>query len=132
MAYGGLRDFDTVRAFEVATMEEEPRVVLHEGPAVHEILHAWGSNGVLTRIWFALAPAVDWEQVTIVFAGYDRAFDFAEQIAAGAEWTKRLVTVFEWPIASFFTPVKRLGGPCPEGNLLFIGYRVQKNVKGNF
>jgi FAD/FMN-containing dehydrogenase len=132
VAYGGLRDFDTVRAFEVATMEEEPRVVLHEGPAVHEILHAWGSNGVLTRIWFALAPAVDWEQVTIVFAGYDRAFDFAEQIAAGAEWTKRLVTVFEWPIASFFTPVKRLGGPCPEGNLLFIGYRVQKNVKGNF
>jgi hypothetical protein len=29
-------------------------VVLHEGAAVHEILHAWGTNGVLTRIWFAL------------------------------------------------------------------------------
>ena len=37
-----LRDFDTVRAFEVVTMEEMPRVVLHEGEAVHEILHAWG------------------------------------------------------------------------------------------
>src|SRR5450631_2772649 len=54
VTHGGLRDFDTVRAFEVATMEEEPRVVKHEGPAVHEILHAWGTNGVLTRIWFAL------------------------------------------------------------------------------
>ena len=28
--------------------------------AVHEILHAWGTNGVLTRIWFLLAPAVDY------------------------------------------------------------------------
>src|ERR1700722_8531336 len=33
VAHGGLRDFDTVRAFEVATMEDEPRVVSHEGAA---------------------------------------------------------------------------------------------------
>jgi FAD/FMN-containing dehydrogenase len=42
VAHGGLRDFDTVRAFEVVTMEAEPRVVLHEGPAVHEILACMG------------------------------------------------------------------------------------------
>src|ERR1700721_3683978 len=42
VAHGGLRDFDTVRAFEVVTMENEPRVVLHEGAAVHEIFHSWG------------------------------------------------------------------------------------------
>jgi len=65
VTHGGLRDFDTVRAFEVVTMEEEPRVVLHEGAAVHEILHAWGTNGILTRIWFALTPAVAWTQATI-------------------------------------------------------------------
>jgi FAD/FMN-containing dehydrogenase len=63
VAHGGLRDFDTVRAFEVVTMEDEPRVVLHEGAAVHEILHAWGTNGILTRIWFALTPAVEWSAV---------------------------------------------------------------------
>jgi FAD/FMN-containing dehydrogenase len=106
--HGALRDFDNVRAFEVVTMEESPRVVLHEGAAVHEILHAWGTNGVLTRIWFPLAPAVDWVQVTVAFAGYAQAFDFSESVAAGAEWAKRLVTVFEWPIPSFFTPVKQL------------------------
>ena len=44
VAHGGLRDFQTVRAIEVVTMEPEPRVVLHEGEAVHEILHAWGTN----------------------------------------------------------------------------------------
>jgi FAD/FMN-containing dehydrogenase len=106
--HGGLRDFDTVRAFEVVTMEETPRVVLHEGQAVHEILHAWGTNGVLTRIWFALAPAVEWIQVTAAFDTYDQAFDFTESVAVDPQWTKRLATVFEWPIPSFFTPVRQL------------------------
>lgn len=106
VAHGGLRDFDTVRAFEVVTMEDEPRVVLHEGAAVHEILHAWGTNGVLTRVWFALAPAVEWAQFTAAFDTYEEAFSFGETIAVDAGWIKRLVTVFEWPIPSFFTPVK--------------------------
>lgn len=106
--HGGLRDFDNVRAFEVVTMEQEPRVVLHEGQAVHEILHAWGTNGILTRIWFALAPAVEWTQMTAAFDTYAQAFDFTETIAVSANWTKRLATVFEWPIPSFFTPVKHV------------------------
>ena len=106
--HGGLRDFDTVRAFEVVTMEEEPRVVTHEGAAVHEILHAWGTNGVLTRIWFALAPAVEWTQLTVAFDTYEQAFRFTQAIAAEEKWAKRLATVFEWPIPSFFTPVKQV------------------------
>jgi FAD/FMN-containing dehydrogenase len=108
VAHGGLRDFDTVRAFEVMTMEAEPRVVLHEGAAVHEILHAWGTNGILTRIWFALTPAVDWVQVTAAFETFEEGFVLAKEIAESGEWTKRLVTVFEWPIPSFFTPVKQV------------------------
>jgi FAD/FMN-containing dehydrogenase len=108
VAHGGLRDFDTVRAFEVVTMEPEPRVVLHEGAAVHEILHTWGTNGILTRIWFALTPAVEWSQFTAAFNTFDEGFLFAKSIAESAGWTKRLVTVFEWPIPSFFTPVKQV------------------------
>ena len=108
VAHGGLRDFDTVRAFEVLTMEEEPRLVLHEGAAVQEILHAWGTNGILTRIWFALAPVVEWVQVTATFDTYDQAFSFTETVATDASWTKRLATVFEWPIPSFFTPIKKV------------------------
>ncbi len=106
VAHGALRDFDTVRAFEVVTMEDEPRVVKHEGAAVHEILHAWGTNGILTRIWFALTKAVEWMQCTVVFDTYNQAFTFTEAIATDPKWTKRLATVFEWPIPSFFSPIK--------------------------
>jgi len=108
VTHGGLRDFDTVRAIEVVTMEAEPRLLKYEGAKVHDILHAWGTNGIITRIWFALTPAVEWAQCAIAFETFDEAFTFAETVANASEWTKRLVTVFEWPIPSFFTPVKQV------------------------
>ncbi|MES2391875.1 MAG: FAD-binding oxidoreductase [Acidobacteriota bacterium] len=108
IAHGGLRDFQTVRALEVVTMEPEPRILLHEGEDVHDILHAWGTNGVITRIWFALTPAVAWAQCALAFPTFEQAFDFSEQLATNPKWTKRLITVFEWPIPSFFSPVKSI------------------------
>jgi FAD/FMN-containing dehydrogenase len=115
IANGNLRDFNTVRALEFVTMEPEPRLVYHEGEAVHEILHAWGTNGVITRIWLALTPAVDWSQYAVGFDTFDSAFDFSESIANDAAWIKRLITPFEWPIPSFFTPIRPY---APEGKAL--------------
>jgi len=115
VAHGGLRDFGTVRAIEVVTMEAEPRILTHEGEAVHEILHAWGTNGIITRIWLALTPGIDWSQCAVAFEGFDAAFDFGERIATSEQWIKRLVTTFEWPIPSFFTPVRQY---APEGKSL--------------
>ncbi len=111
IAHGMLRDFDTVRALEFVTMEDEPRIVRHEGAGIHEILHCWGTNGILTRIWLALTPAVEWSQFAVAFPTYEAAYHFARDIAEDAAWTKRLVTVFEWPIPSFFTPVKHVVAP---------------------
>lgn len=108
VAHGNLRDFQTVRALEVVTMEPEPRIVLHEGEAVHDILHAWGTNAIITRIWLALTPAVEWSQCAIAFDTFEAAFRFSEHIARDSAWIKRLVTPFEWPIPSFFTPVLEL------------------------
>ncbi|HWX92338.1 MAG TPA: FAD-binding oxidoreductase [Terriglobales bacterium] len=117
VAHGGLRDFNTVRALEVVTMEPEPRIVRHEGEAVHDILHAWGTNGIISRIWLALAHAVEWSQCVVAFDTFSAAFDFSERIATGSDWTKRLVTTFEWPISSFFTPLKRY---VPQGKSLIF------------
>jgi len=126
VTHGGLRDFNTVRALEVVTMESTPRVVRHEGEAVHDILHAWGTNGVITRIWLALAPAVDWSQCAIAFGTFDAAFDFSERIATGERWTKRLVTTFEWPIPSFFTPVQQY---VPEAKSLVFFLIASQQLK---
>lgn len=112
VAHGGLRDFKTVAAIEVVTMEPEPRLKLRQDEAVHEILHAWGTNGIITKIWLALTPAVEWSQCIVAFDTFDAALDFSEEIANNPTWIKRLVTTFEWPIPSFFLPVTKyaLGG----------------------
>ncbi|HEY4051756.1 MAG TPA: FAD-binding oxidoreductase [Acidobacteriaceae bacterium] len=118
VAHGGLRDFQTVRALEVVTMEPDPQVQMYEGEAVHDILHAWGTNGVITKIWLALAPKVDWAQAAVAFDTFEAAFDFSEQVAQDAAWTKRLVTTFEWPIPQYFSPVRSI---CPkEKSLIFF------------
>ena len=116
---GNLRDFQTVRTLEIVTMEAEPRVTRHEGEAVHEILHAWGTNGVITRIWLALAPAVDWSQCVVSFDSFEEAYDFSERIATDHSWIKRLVTTFEWPIPSFFLPIRSLA-PDGKSTIFFL------------
>jgi FAD/FMN-containing dehydrogenase len=128
VAHGNLRDYQTVRALEVVTMEPEPRIVLHEGDAVHDILHAWGTNGIVTRIWLALTPAVEWAQCAIAFDNFAAAFDFSERIAVDPAWTKRLVTPFEWPIPSFFTPVRQY---APEGKAL-IFFMITEAQRSDF
>jgi len=120
ISHGMLRDFDTVRALEFVTMEDPPRIVRHEGKAIHEILHCWGTNGILTRIWLALTPAVEWSQCAVAFPTFEAACIFAREIAEDASWTKRLVTVFEWPIPSFFTPIKQVQAPGQALNFFMI------------
>jgi FAD/FMN-containing dehydrogenase len=71
----------------------------------------------LTRIWFALTPAVAWSQCAIAFETLGQAFRFSERIAKGGEWTKRLVTVFEWRIPSFFSPIQHA---VAEGKALVV------------
>lgn len=125
VAHGNLRDFQTVRALEVVTMEQEPAILHLEGEAVHEILHAWGTNGIITKIWLALTPKVDWAQCAIGFDTFAAAYDFSERIATGAEWTKRLVTTFEWPIPSYFGPVRKI---APEGKHLIFFLIAQRQL----
>jgi FAD/FMN-containing dehydrogenase len=126
VAHGNLRDFGTVRALEVVTMEAEPRLVPHEGEAVHDILHAWGTNGVITRIWLTLTPAVQWSQCAASFDSFDAAFDFSERISNDPHWIKRLVTTFEWPIPSFFTPVAaRAAGGSASYSGAYLGLRTR-------
>ena len=73
--------------------KSSPVSSIMKGEAVHDILHAWGTNGIITRIWLALTPSVEWAQCVVAFDTFDQAFDFSERDRQLTdEWTKRLVT----------------------------------------
>jgi hypothetical protein len=109
ITHGGLRENGTVRAIEFLTMQSEPQLIRAEGEKVHEILHSWGTNGLITKIELVLAPKRDWAQAIAAFSTFNEAFNFAERIAKDISLPKRLVTVFEWPIPSYFTPLRKYG-----------------------
>jgi FAD/FMN-containing dehydrogenase len=95
ITYGALRDNQTVRAIEMLTMEKEPRLLHFSGDEVHQILHSWGTNGIITRIWLALGTRRDWAQIAVAFPTFAEAYDFGERLAQNDEVRKRLVTIFE-------------------------------------
>jgi hypothetical protein len=61
------------------------------------------------------------------FDTFGAAFDFSETIATDPVWDKRLVTVFEWPIPSFFTPILQY---APEGKTLIFFMIVSSQLAG--
>jgi len=111
ITYGALRDNQTVRAIELLTMEQEPRLLRFVGDEVHQILHSWGTNGIITKIWLALGTRREWAQIAVAFPTFSEAYDFGEGLSQNDKIRKRLVTIFEWPIPSYFIPVRKI---CPE------------------
>src|SRR5271156_1072387 len=71
VSHGGLRDFGTVRAIEGVTMGAGPRVIICEGHAVPDVIHAWGTNGIITKIWLAPTPAVARAQCCVAFDTFE-------------------------------------------------------------
>lgn len=118
--WGGLREADNVRGVRVLTIEAEPRDLWIEGAALEAVLHNCGVTAIVTEVCLALAPKRAWQQYVVTFDTLAAALTAAMALGAERTLRKRLLTVFEWPIPSFFVPLVRRGA-CPEGrHALFL------------
>jgi FAD/FMN-containing dehydrogenase len=104
ITYGGLRE-NQVREMEILTMEAEPRTIVLTGQDIFQVMHAWGTNAIVVRVVMNLAPRVNWAQAAVAFDTLEQANDFCFALGENESIKKRLVTSFEWPIPSFFTPL---------------------------
>lgn len=106
---GVLRDGQNITYVRVVTLEEEPKVIELRGRDILMVQHAYGTNGIITAMDYALMPATDWQHVIALFDGYDRALSFAVAAQeAGVE--AYLMTVVERRFARFY---KRLSKHFP-------------------
>lgn len=78
--WGGLRDFGNVIGLEVATMEEEPRLMQLSGADLHKVCHAYGTNGIITEVTVPLAQACSWVDVIIGFPTLKAAARYANDL----------------------------------------------------
>ncbi|MCP4385086.1 MAG: FAD-binding oxidoreductase [Hyphomicrobiales bacterium] len=79
--WGGLRDIGNVLRLRVVTMEAEPRVLDLAGWDLHKVMHAYGTNGIITEVTMPLDAAYDWVDVIVGFDDYMGAVAFADQVA---------------------------------------------------
>ena len=66
--WGGLRDPGNVIRLKVWTLEETPRVIGLTGEDVQKVVHAYGTNGVVTQVEMPLPAAFDWVDALATFA----------------------------------------------------------------
>ena len=56
----------------VVTMEAEPRILELTGWDLHKVMHAYGTNGIITEVEMPLDAAYDWVDVIVGFDDYMR------------------------------------------------------------
>lgn len=104
ITWGNLWDGNVLEAV-VYTMEEVPRRLVVEGDELRNYIHSYGTTGVVTELTIRTAKKVEWAQTIAQFDNLENAMIFSEQLCKNELIRKRLVSVSEWPIPSYFTPL---------------------------
>ena len=79
--WGGLRDAGNVLRLRVVTMEAEPRVLELTGDEVAKVIHAYGTNGIITEVEMPLTAAYEWVDVMLGFDDFMDAATFSDALA---------------------------------------------------
>jgi FAD/FMN-containing dehydrogenase len=107
ITWGGINAPGNVKSVTMLTCEESPRLVRLEEAEALKALHTYGTTGIMVEIEMRLAPKVDYDQLIFSTPDWDRLLDWTDAAARRGDWRKRLVTQFQWPIPSFFKPLKK-------------------------
>jgi FAD/FMN-containing dehydrogenase len=70
--WGGLRDLGNVLRLRIVTMEASPRVLELHGWDLQKVMHAYGTNGIITEVEMPLTASYDWVDIIV---GYDAWMD---------------------------------------------------------
>jgi FAD/FMN-containing dehydrogenase len=111
--WGMLRERGNIRALEIVTAEEQPRVIALRGRDVDLVHHAYGTNGVIAEIELPLAPAWDWKEVIVAFRDFMDAAAFGVRLAHETGIVKKLISLQEWPAGALMKGLQPL---VPDGH----------------
>jgi FAD/FMN-containing dehydrogenase len=111
--WGLLRDRGNVLGARVVTMEANPRILELRGQDVQKVNHGYGTNGIMTEVEIALAPARNWIDMAVALPDFPSALTFAQDICDQPGIEKRLCTVVSAPVPQ--TYFGRFGRKVPQG-----------------
>ena len=114
--WGFLRDPGHLLGMEIVTLEQQPRRLQLEAAEAEALNHAYGTNGIVTGITLATAPAVNWHQLSIDCDSWDQAVQLLQRCARSAI-PLHLATLLERPVLEQLPP---WSGPEASGHRLLL------------
>jgi FAD/FMN-containing dehydrogenase len=85
--HGILKDTGNVTRIRVVTVEETPQIIDLLGADIQKVHHAFGTNGIITELDVALAPAQDWRHAIVTFD--DSAAGYGDALRLGVAMSRR-------------------------------------------
>lgn len=98
ITYGRLGERGNVLGAKVMTVEAEPRILELRGDEALDLHHAYGTNGIVLELEFAMAPALAWAEAIVVFDDFMDAARFGQALGEAGGIVKKLDTVLADPI----------------------------------
>lgn len=105
--WGGIASIDTVQSITLMTIEAEPRILRTTGAEARVALRTFGTTGIVVEIEMRLAPKLDYDQLAFSTPDWTALLEWTDAAARRGTWRKRVASQFEWPIPSYFKPLKK-------------------------
>lgn len=105
--YGQIKDRGNLRAVRLVSLEEKPRILNLRGDEVQNVIHAYGTTGIITQLEIALAPTYPWQEIIVTFADFMTAAKFGQSLSDSSGITKKLVSIHAAPLTKYFTALQK-------------------------
>jgi FAD/FMN-containing dehydrogenase len=73
---------------------------------VQKVNHAYGTNGIITRLELPLGTAYAWAELVVTFSDFRVACEFGEALGNSDGIIKKMISVHQDPIPTFFTAIR--------------------------
>eukprot|EP00633_Aureoumbra_lagunensis_P008054 CAMPEP_0197324836 /NCGR_PEP_ID=MMETSP0891-20130614/71335_1 /TAXON_ID=44058 ORGANISM="Aureoumbra lagunensis, Strain CCMP1510" /NCGR_SAMPLE_ID=MMETSP0891 /ASSEMBLY_ACC=CAM_ASM_000534 /LENGTH=540 /DNA_ID=CAMNT_0042817711 /DNA_START=436 /DNA_END=2058 /DNA_ORIENTATION=+ len=139
LLHGGLAEDGAVLGLTVISAEKEPRILhLSEPNELNSVIHAYGTNGIITQVEFPLARVQPWVDAIFSFDNLGDAATFAIDVANAPAIITRAVAVFQAPIAASYLELPEVSNSSNVVTVQFSPaalasslWRLAKNRGGN-
>jgi FAD/FMN-containing dehydrogenase len=91
-----------VRSLRIITLEDQPQILELGGDEVAQVVHAYGTTGIITELELPLARAYPWTEIIVTFPQFMSAARFGQALGDSDGIVKKMISVHSWPIPSYF------------------------------
>lgn len=107
ITWGNLWDGNVIE-LTIITLEENPQIRVIRGEELLQYIHSYGTTGFIAEIVFRTNKRIEWIQSIASFTSLENSLHFSKELAYAENIKKRSVSTCEWPIPSYFVPLKKV------------------------